>query len=83
MIWKPVVFSAALLALVACESTSFTAKPVEPSRPCPPLTTYSCTDQSRAAAEIKALPADAVLPRFMDDYGRMRKQCGTPPACVP
>lgn len=46
---------------------------------CPPVSPYPLQIQQQAAAELRALPAESVLRRFMDDYSRMRDQareCG-------
>jgi hypothetical protein len=39
---------------------------------CPPVAPYPRDVQARAAAELAALPAGAVLPVLMDDYGALR-----------
>lgn len=36
---------------------------------------YSLDRQARAAAEIEAMPAGAVLPQMMTDYGALRAFC--------
>ena len=41
-------------------------------RPCFALVPYSAETQSRAAAELAALPRDAALVRMIDDYGELR-----------
>jgi hypothetical protein len=46
---------------------------------CPPVPPYPLEIQKQAAVELRALPAESVLRRFMDDYSRMRDQareCG-------
>ncbi len=46
-----------------------------PSDPaCLAVVPYSRADQARAADELAALPADAVLRRFVADYGELRAQ---------
>ncbi len=42
--------------------------------PCPPVVEYSAADQSRAAAEIEALPEGAVIVRMLGDYAVLRDQ---------
>ena len=42
--------------------------------PCPPVVEYSTADQSRAAAEIEALPEGAVVIQMMSDYAVLRDQ---------
>ena len=42
--------------------------------PCPPVVEYSAADQSRAAAEIEALPEGAVVIQMMSDYAVLRDQ---------
>ncbi len=39
---------------------------------CLAVVPYSRADQARAADELAALPADAVLRRFVEDYGELR-----------
>lgn len=41
---------------------------------CPPVVTYTPGDQMRAAAEIEALPEDAVLDGMLRDYAVLRDQ---------
>ncbi len=48
-------------------------------RVCPPLVKYSAKDQARAAVEVEALQAGAVVIRMLSDYSLMRDQgrvCG-------
>ncbi len=56
-----------LLALTAC-----TAPP--PITACPPIVEYTAEQQTRAADELDALPADAALREMMADYARVRNQ---------
>ena len=42
--------------------------------PCPPVVEYNAADQSRAAAEIEALPERAVMIQMMSDYAVLRDQ---------
>lgn len=47
---------------------------------CVPLVPYDATTQRKALDELSLLPRDAVLPRFVEDYGelraRLRAMCG-------
>lgn len=40
----------------------------------PAVAPWTCAEQRQAAAELKALPAGAVVGRMMGDYGRMRDE---------
>lgn len=42
--------------------------------PCPPVVEYSAVDQTRAAAEIEALPESAVAVGMLSDYVVLRDQ---------
>lgn len=42
--------------------------------PCPPVVDYSVADQSRAVAEVDALPNDAMVMQMLIDYAVMRDQ---------
>ena len=53
-----------LFSLTGCQTTGGGA--------CPPLVTYSAGQMKRAAAELRALPKDAELRRFVTDYGKTR-----------
>lgn len=44
------------------------------SAPCPPVVEYSAAEQTRAAAEVEAIPEGAVLVRMMSDYAVLRDQ---------
>lgn len=44
------------------------------SAPCPPVVEYSAAEQAHAAAEVDALPENAVLVRMMSDYAVLRDQ---------
>ena len=46
----------------------------EGQAPCPPVVEYSTGDQTRAAAEIDALPETAVVVRLLSDYAVLRDQ---------
>ena len=46
---------------------------------CPPVVNYSAAEQSRAAAEVGALPEGAMIARMLSDYAVLRDQaraCG-------
>ena len=42
--------------------------------PCPPVVEYSAANQTRAAAEIEALPEGAVVVGMLSDYATLRDQ---------
>ncbi len=42
--------------------------------PCPPVVAYSRTDQTRAAAEVEALPEGAMVITMFIDYAVLREQ---------
>lgn len=42
--------------------------------PCPPVVEFRVADQSRAAAEIEALPEGTVMIQMMGDYAALRDQ---------
>ena len=44
---------------------------------CPPVVGYSAIDQTRAAAEIEALPENAVVVGMLSDYAVLRAQART------
>ena len=44
------------------------------SAPCPPVVEYRAAEQTRAAAEVEAIPEGAVLVRMMSDYAVLRDQ---------
>lgn len=46
----------------------------EGQAPCPPVVEYSAADQTRAAAEIEALPENEVVVRMLSDYAVLRDQ---------
>ena len=58
----------AMLSLTACAMAG------SDSAACPPVVEYGAADQTRAAAEIEALPEEAVLVRMMSDYAVLRDQ---------
>lgn len=41
---------------------------------CPPVVEYSAANQTRAAAEIEALPEGAVVVGMLSDYAALRDQ---------
>lgn len=57
---------AAALALSACQTTTAVVTA------CPPLRTYSATEQAALAVEVAGLPAGSALLGMVMDYGRMR-----------
>ena len=69
--WKPpaAVLLIAMLWLSACAMAGSDTR-----APCPPVVEYSAADQSRAAAEIEALPEGAVIVRMLGDYAVLRDQ---------
>ena len=46
----------------------------EGQAPCPPVVEYSAIDQTHAAAEIEALPENAVVVGMLSDYAVLRDQ---------
>jgi hypothetical protein len=54
---------AASITLAACQTTGGNA---------PPLVTYTQAQQTKAAAELRALPKDSELARLVRDYGKTR-----------
>lgn len=58
----------AMLSLTACATES------SDNAPCPPVVEYSTVDQTRAAAEVEAMPENAVLVRMLSDYAVLRQQ---------
>ena len=58
----------AVLSLTACATAG------SDSAPCPPVVEYSAAEQAHAAAEVDALPENAVLVRMMSDYAVLRDQ---------
>lgn len=56
--------------LLACVIT----QPFNEVGACPPVKNWTVDEQKEAAAELKALPDNAILNAFMLDYERMRKQ---------
>lgn len=58
----------AMLSLSACATAG------SDSAPCPPVVEYSPAEQTRAAAEVEALPESAVVVRMMSDYAVLRDQ---------
>ncbi len=58
----------AMLSLSACATAG------SDSAPCPPVVEYSPAEQTRAAAEVEALPENAVLVGMMSDYAVLRDQ---------
>ena len=42
---------------------------------CPPLTTYSKEFQTRAAAQLRALPSASPIAILVTDYGKIRDAC--------
>lgn len=46
----------------------------EGQAPCPPVVEYSAADQTRAAAEVEALPESAVVVGMLSDYAVLRDQ---------
>ncbi|MBS3980172.1 MAG: hypothetical protein KGZ77_10340 [Rhodobacteraceae bacterium] len=41
---------------------------------CPPVVKYSAAELARAAGEVEALPAAAVIVRMLGDYAVLREQ---------
>lgn len=58
-----------MLWLTGCATTGSEAK-----APCPPVVEYSAVDQTRAADEVEALPASAIILRMLIDYAVLRDQ---------
>lgn len=44
-------------------------------RKCPALVSYSKAEQKQAYSEIKAMAANAQVPRMMGDYSKLRDAC--------
>lgn len=57
-----------VLSLAGCTPTP------PPITACPPVVPYTAEQQTRAADELDALPADAALREMMADYARVRNQ---------
>lgn len=57
------------LSVAACATAAVTVPT------CPPLVEYTAEEQERALAELKTLPPEAMLRRFVNDYGKLRAQC--------
>lgn len=68
---KPILALVLAAGLAACAGSDRPQLPVA-SAPLPQG--YTCDEQRRAGAEFRALPADSMLRRFVDDYGLLRKQ---------
>lgn len=60
--------------MIATLSLSGCATESSDTAPCPPVVEYSTADQTRAAAEVEAMPENAVLVRMMSNYAVMRDQ---------
>ncbi|MET4130638.1 hypothetical protein ACSSV6_003995 [Roseovarius sp. MBR-38] len=74
--WKPpaAVLVTLMLWLSACATGGSDAQVA-----CPPVVEYSAAEQSRAAAEVGALPENAMIVRMLGDYAVLRDQaraCG-------
>lgn len=69
--WKPpaAVLLIAMLWLSACSMGGSDA-----NVPCPPVVEYSAANQTRAAAELEALPEGAVVVGMLSDYAALRDQ---------
>lgn len=63
LVWMTALSS---LALAGCQSTS---------GGCPPLVGYSKAQQTRAAQELRALPAGSQIATKVVDYGKTRDAC--------
>ena len=59
----------AMLWLTACAMAGS-----EGQAPCPPVVEYSAADQTRAAAEVEALPESTVVVGMLSDYAVLRDQ---------
>jgi hypothetical protein len=59
----------AMLWLSGCATDGSNAGPS-----CSPVVPYSAADQTRAAAEVAAMPEGAVVLRMLSDYAVMRDQ---------
>ena len=68
--WKPpaAALMIAMLLLTACATAS------SDNALCPPVVEYSAADQTRAAAEVEAMPENAVLVRMLSDYAVLHQQ---------
>jgi hypothetical protein len=62
----------ALAAIAAASCSSLTVLPA-PSL-CPEPKPYAAAEEARAARELLALPADAMLAEMIADYGRERAE---------
>lgn len=63
------------IPLIALALASLTAcAPVASDPVCPRIVEYSPEAQTRAAAEIEALPPDSVLPGLIGDYASARAE---------
>lgn len=63
--WKLYVFLSSALALASCSPST-----------CPTIAVHqwSQAEQRQAAAEISQLPDDSILPAFIEDYARIRRE---------
>lgn len=69
--WTP---PAAALLVAMLGLSAFAMAGSEGQAPCPPVVEYSAADQTRAAAEIEALPDGGVFVRMLSDYAVLRDQ---------
>jgi len=72
----PVWLSASLL-LSACAGNEKPQLAVTPFR-CPPLPDYAAPEARAMGRELKALPKDSSLARYVVDARNLRHQCGHP-----
>lgn len=70
----PALSSCAFLERIISEPSSEPPLVVTLAR-CPPLETYTPTNQKRAAEELRALPKDSVIAGMVGDYGTLRGKC--------
>jgi hypothetical protein len=59
-----------LLLVILLLSTARCGKAI--SEACPPIVAYDQAAQTRVADELKQLPPDSDLPRWIADYGQLR-----------
>lgn len=62
----------AVSLVMGCAATG--TPPPGPSVRCPAIRQYTLTEEQAVAQELKKLPSDSSVKRFIDDYGELRVQ---------
>lgn len=60
------------VSLYGCAATG--TPPPSPGVRCPAIRQYTLTEEQAVAQELKKLPSDSSVKRFIDDYGELRVQ---------